>query len=169
MREGSVVSNSTILTENEENGNAWRQLKRELEDVGISETVIAENHSYISAWLSKAISNDMLIETNPSAEEEIASDSGYGGSGSANPTSYAPTVHSIDENLTASGRGNRSESFAKLKKKPKKSWTVSSITAKFFKQDKHLLQAASDGDVVKVTKFLKRGANIEARNQIGVS
>jgi len=79
-----------------ESEDVWKQLQRELEDVGISATVIQENHSYITNWVKNAIENRMLEEGGPSILLDSprltvsgSSDSGYGGS------TYAPTVASV--------------------------------------------------------------------------
>jgi len=90
-----VVTTSTI-TEPLESEDVWRQLQRELEDVGISTAVIQENKLYISQWVKTAITNGILEGEQVSPSLSIprltvsgSSDSGYGGS------TYTPTVVSM--------------------------------------------------------------------------
>lgn len=88
---------TTTIAESLDSEDVWKQLQRELEDVGISAAVIQENQSYISQWVKTAITNGMLEEEGqpPMSMDKSrltlsgSSDSGYGGS------TYAPTLSSM--------------------------------------------------------------------------
>ncbi|KFX92266.1 hypothetical protein V490_05496 [Pseudogymnoascus sp. VKM F-3557] len=82
LREGSVVTASGA-TESIDTEDVWLLLRRELEDVGISASVVEEHHVYISNWLKAAISNGMLEEMDNSSRRSAVAgsfDSGYAGS-----------------------------------------------------------------------------------------
>ncbi|KAJ7099681.1 hypothetical protein C8R44DRAFT_353729 [Mycena epipterygia] len=58
MREGSVVSVSTTI----QSPDVWEELRRELEDVGISAVVVEERHDFIVNWLKNALADGLLEE-----------------------------------------------------------------------------------------------------------
>ena len=58
-REGSVVSNDSLSMNGRE---AWRQLRKELESVGISHEALTQNRYFILSTLKKAISQEGLGE-----------------------------------------------------------------------------------------------------------
>ena len=102
LREGSVVTTTTIA-ETLESEDVWKQLQRELEDVGISAAVIQENKSYISQLVKTAITDGMLEEGQSSAFLDIprltisgSTDSGYGGSTCAS-TMTSLTISAANE------------------------------------------------------------------------
>lgn len=177
LREGSVVTSSdvadTIDTE-----DVWQVLRRELEDVGISAPVVEENHAYISNWLKTAITNGMLEETDQSRRPTIQGsiDSGYGGSGvsTADASGLVP-ITTTDEGFgTQSVQLSRdvsgtSTSMTKTDVKVRKASAVSSVLFKLFKKETAIIEAASAGDVSKVAKLVSAGANVNARDQWGVS
>lgn len=66
LREGSVVT-APDVTETIDTPDVWGQLRRELEDVGISHAVIDENREYIKAWFKTALQDGLMDEDNPAA------------------------------------------------------------------------------------------------------
>lgn len=58
-RQGSVISSQTFDRNEHE---TWTQLRRELEDVGISSTVIQEKRDFLIAWFREAIAAGKLDE-----------------------------------------------------------------------------------------------------------
>jgi hypothetical protein len=54
MREGSVISVSDAATIIQ-SPDVWAELRRELEDVGISAVVVEERHDFIIGWLKNAL------------------------------------------------------------------------------------------------------------------
>ncbi|KAJ7658970.1 hypothetical protein B0H17DRAFT_1096429 [Mycena rosella] len=59
MREGSVISGSDV-TSTIESPDVWAELRRELEDVGISAVVVEERHDFIINWLRNALADGLL-------------------------------------------------------------------------------------------------------------
>lgn len=58
LREGSVMTASDVA-ETIDTPGVWDQLRRELEDVGISESVIEENREYIAAWFKDTLQDGL--------------------------------------------------------------------------------------------------------------
>ncbi|OBT64392.1 hypothetical protein VE03_05738 [Pseudogymnoascus sp. 23342-1-I1] len=188
LREGSVVTSSGV-TESIDNEDVWLLLRRELEDVGISASVVEEHHVYISNWLKAAIATGMLEEldnNNPQRSAIPGSfDSGYAGSiggtsiGSESIVSVAPTPPSItvsNEEFEAglSRRPSRispqsSAAYGGPELKVRRASSVSSVLFKMFKKETAIVQAASDGDGSKVAKLISSGANVNARDRWGWS
>ncbi|KAJ7712542.1 hypothetical protein B0H16DRAFT_1342290 [Mycena metata] len=59
MREGSVISASTHAT-TLESPDVWDELRRELEDIGISALVVEERREFIVSWLQNAMDRGLL-------------------------------------------------------------------------------------------------------------
>ncbi|KAJ7512334.1 hypothetical protein B0H11DRAFT_1699251 [Mycena galericulata] len=62
MREGSVISDSDVAS-TLQSPDVWDELRRELEDVGISAVVVEERRDFIAEWLKHAL-KDGLLEGN---------------------------------------------------------------------------------------------------------
>lgn len=54
-REGSVVTTDSINSLSTEDKETWRQLRRELEDIGIAVAVIKQHQHFIVSWLENAV------------------------------------------------------------------------------------------------------------------
>ncbi|KAL8711711.1 MAG: hypothetical protein Q9220_003882 [cf. Caloplaca sp. 1 TL-2023] len=65
-REGSVVSVASIDTIARHNREVWNALRRELEDIGISPSIISEKRQHIIAWFQHAVATGQLEEDMPS-------------------------------------------------------------------------------------------------------
>lgn len=169
------------VSETIDNEDVWLLLRRELEDVGISASVVEEHHTYISNWLKAAIANGMLEEMDTTSSRPILSgsvDSGYGGS-VANPSvSYAPSLPSItvanEEFETQLARHpsripSEGPTAYKVDLKVRRASSVTSVLFKLFKKETAIIEAASDGDLSKVAKLISTGANVNARDRWGVS
>jgi len=184
LREGSAVTASTIV-ETIESPNIWSEIERELEDVGISNTALEENRSYITQWLKTAIQNGMLEEMDPNMPDPNIdvpfSDSGYGGS--AGTESYAPTLApmsvaneefetELKQHPSRTAMVERVESASTATStavKVRKASTVSTVLFKLLKKDTAIIEAASDGDLKRVAKLISSGANVNARDRWGWS
>jgi hypothetical protein len=72
-REGSIISTKTMDSLGIEDKEAWTQLRRELEDVGLSIAIITEHKEFIIGWfreaMAKVASEDAVASM--SGEEEI--------------------------------------------------------------------------------------------------
>jgi hypothetical protein len=184
LREGSVVTSSGV-TESIDTEDVWLLLRRELEDVGISASVVEEHHMYISNWLKAAIANGMLEEMDNSSRRSAVAgsfDSGYAGSiggTSIGGTTTAPSLPSItvaNEEFAAElsrhpSRINSDSSTAYIRTdlRVRRASSVSSVLFKMFKKETAIIEAASDGDISKVAKLISAGANVNARDRWGVS
>ncbi|KAJ7637015.1 hypothetical protein FB45DRAFT_453441 [Roridomyces roridus] len=59
MREGSVIS-STDVASTIESPEVWAEVRRELEDVGITAAVVEERHEFILTWIKNAVADGAL-------------------------------------------------------------------------------------------------------------
>ncbi|KAJ6620972.1 hypothetical protein B0H10DRAFT_1911439 [Mycena sp. CBHHK59/15] len=59
MREGSVMSASDVAS-TIQSPDVWAELRRELEDVGVSAVVVEERHDFIVNWLKNALADGLL-------------------------------------------------------------------------------------------------------------
>lgn len=178
LREGSVISSSSDVAENIDSEDIWHLLGRELEDVGISASVVEENHEYISNWLKTAISNGMLEEMDHSRRPEMEGsvDSGYGSF--PGDTSYAQSLGPVtvaNEEFrnhlaqhSSRVRLKTSTLLTKTDTKVRKASSVSSALFRLFTKDIAIIEAASDGDISKVGRLISSGANVNARDRWGV-
>ena len=61
-REGSVVTNHTTGSLSADQKEAWRQLRKELESVGITPTLFSKHHDRVIERLLRAIDDGDLVE-----------------------------------------------------------------------------------------------------------
>ncbi|KAI1141291.1 hypothetical protein F5Y05DRAFT_256517 [Hypoxylon sp. FL0543] len=176
-REGSVVTTPDVA-DTIESPDVWAQLRRELEDIGISPAIMEENHEYISTWMKSALAQGLASEDAPiETSDAISPDSGYGGS---IVSSYVD-MNNANEEFESEMRKKQAERPLEEIFKPltvestvpsvrKKSITdPSRLIRKLFLKEDALVQAASDGDIDKVAKFLSIGCNVNARDRWGWS
>jgi hypothetical protein len=69
QRNGSIVSALTVESLMPDERETWRQLRRDLKDVGIETTIIEEKREFIVAWFARAVAEYGL--------DGIGSDDGY--------------------------------------------------------------------------------------------
>jgi ankyrin repeat protein len=69
-REGSIISTKNGHELDVDDQEAWIQLRRELEDVGLSPTVLRENMEFIKNWFKEAFTQNLLEEVRPSTDEK---------------------------------------------------------------------------------------------------
>jgi hypothetical protein len=171
------MSDPSTVAESIDSENVWKQLQRELEDVGISESVLQEKQKAITQWLKQAIENGLLEEESPDwrpSAPSLAGDSGYGSS----LRSYVPSVYEMTtankefENRLAKAPSRTMSENSRASQQPikvRKASTVSTMVFKLLKKDTEIIDAASDGDIARVAKLISRGANVNARDRWGVS
>lgn len=61
LREGSVISTKDVV-ETIDSPDVWAELRRELEDIGISNVVVEENRDFIRDWMKTALSEGSMEE-----------------------------------------------------------------------------------------------------------
>ena len=66
QREGSVISTRDIV-ETIDSPDVWAELRRELEDIGISNVIVEENRDFIRDWMKNALSEGSMEERPPPA------------------------------------------------------------------------------------------------------
>ncbi|KAJ4482360.1 hypothetical protein J3R30DRAFT_3699798 [Lentinula aciculospora] len=166
-REGSIVTTDDA-TENIESPDVWHQLRRELEDVGISPVVMEENHLYISNWMKVALSQGLSNELPPDDLEAQPNDLGNGGS--VNSSSMA-TIVAKDSEFETELRKKQAEKPVEEIVSPtiKKRMDPSRLIQKLFRKDTAIIQAASDGDLNAIAKLISIGCNVNARDRWGWS
>ena len=76
LREGSVISTDNLVSAEEGDEDIWRQIARELDDVGITSDLIREHREYITQWIKLALETGELNEGSPSADSVCGSESG---------------------------------------------------------------------------------------------
>ncbi|EON96479.1 hypothetical protein UCRPA7_8016 [Phaeoacremonium minimum UCRPA7] len=64
LREGSVISTKDVV-ETIDSPDVWAELRRELEDIGISNVVVEENRDFIRDWMKTALSEGSMEERSP--------------------------------------------------------------------------------------------------------
>lgn len=84
-REGSVISVQTFDSLSTADKEAWRSIRKELEDMGLSLAAFEANKDFIFSWLKKAIADGAFEEVAEDVEA-IGSGSEFGFSGSASTT-----------------------------------------------------------------------------------
>jgi hypothetical protein len=178
-REGSVVT-TPGAAETIESPDVWAQLRRELDDVGISPAVVEENNEYIAQWIKAAIAQGLMDEDDPTEVDHRLqlpplADSGYGES----PAFSAATLSVANEEFGEEFRRKMSNRPIEEIMKPltvevvepsarKKSLTdPTRLIKKLFVKNTAIIEAASDGDIEKVAKLLCLGCNVNATDRWG--
>ncbi|KAK6083476.1 multiple ankyrin repeats single KH domain (pfs domain-containing protein) [Seiridium cupressi] len=173
FREGSVVTTPDV-TENIESPDVWNQLRRELEDIGISASIMEENHEYISSWMRNAIRQG-LDELSPEfLDSRRPSDSGYGGSVISQSAAAMNVANGefeaelrqkqVEKPLDEIFRPTTNQSLTpsvRVRADPTR------LIRKLFQKDTAIVQAASDGDLKKVADLISIGCNVNAKDRWG--
>ena len=71
LRDSSSIFADSLGSAKEGDEGLWYQTARELEDVGITSTMVNENRSYITAWIKEALRNDPPGECVRSPSSEL--------------------------------------------------------------------------------------------------
>ncbi|RYP36538.1 hypothetical protein DL767_003361 [Monosporascus sp. MG133] len=210
LREGSAVTTNDVA-DAIETADIWTELRRELEDVGISAPVAEENHEFILGRIKNALAEGQLDERPPGHSEgeddnvdvqgngdggspgtrgvySPPSDSGYGSNA---PTSVkgsdSSTLSAANKAFEEELRRQRAEWLPdeprfELEKSMtgeaemsplsprvrKRSGPVGRIM-KLFKNEKAIIDAASDGDIDRVAECISLGMDVNVRERWGWS
>ncbi|KAJ3817765.1 hypothetical protein F5880DRAFT_1696642 [Lentinula raphanica] len=170
-REGSVVTTSDVV-ESIESPDVWHQLRRELEDVGISPAVMEENHQCISNWMKAALSQGLANELPPPDDPDMSpTTSTLGSDGSFGSSTSSTTIVENDFNFETELHRKQSEKAVEEIVSPtiRKKLDPSRMIQKLFQKDTAIVQAASDGDLNKVAKLISIGCDVNARDRWGWS
>ncbi len=80
MREQSVISAHSIESAQEGDDAVWRQIGRELEDVGITQFMICEHKDFIINWIKSVLQSERFDEASPESNPGAVSDFSEAGS-----------------------------------------------------------------------------------------
>ena len=186
-REGSVISTQTFDTTARNDRETWEALRRELEDIGISPGIITEKRQFIIDWFQEAVAAGKLEEDVASNENDNAISLHESGSlaDSSDHDDYIPIGEMSSmmiEPSTANRRASQisgpiaprilGQSADRVSSPPPQRKESSRIRAsyllrKLVGRDHNLLEAASVGDIAKITTFLEKGVSIQTRSLQG--
>lgn len=188
LHEGSVVSTASL--DSIDTKEAWEGLRRELETIGISKTVINENQDFITGWFRESFARGELEEETPLDLTETTSITSppsvlSGTTAVTHPTSLlSASTTVVDSSSTSFQFSNpfdkyfetiqptiSSESSTTRKSSggssSRKKSRIGSLMFKVFRSDALLLEAASDGNADRVADLIRKGANINVKDRWG--
>ena len=76
-REGSAISGQTLDSLSADDRIAWREIRKELEDIGITIAAFDANRDFIFEWFSNAIKSGNLGEKHQDGEVHLKQDDGF--------------------------------------------------------------------------------------------
>ena len=179
-REGSVISTQTFDTTTRNDRETWESLRKELEDIGISPSVLTEKRQFIIEWFQEAVAAGRLDEDAPSDHEDYATSSyGSGDPENEDESNIAasteissvmiepPTREQGIMREFLSSHESRSEQPAVIshtessRDKKKSRLRVSYLTNILRGRHLQFYVAASDGDIPKIVYLLQKGVDID--------
>lgn len=110
LREGSVISTDNLVSAEDGDEDVWRQISRELDDVGITSDLIREHRAYITDWIKMALETGELREALPSSDcvcgggSGIEADVDYNSPSSSSPLLSMREIKHIREDSQILGR-----------------------------------------------------------------
>jgi hypothetical protein len=164
-RDSSVLSAHTAGSLTSDEKEAWRQLRKELESVGITPSLFTQHQVLIVEILRKAIIEENLIE-DISIDQINSSESA--------PQQYS-TSYSILEpasELVPQAHGTQIDGILSTKNNTPRKKKVNAI-AKWLHRITNsrtaLLEAAKGGDVVFIEQSLKKGVEVDFKDRAGTT
>ena len=183
-REGSIISTQTFDTAAQNDRETWEALRRELEDIGISPSVISEKRQFIVAWFQEAVAAGKLDEDAP--WDDHGSDvSLYASEDPAGriddetvptrelssmmietpTTKQTPITASVPSPHRPSSQA-ADLSYAKPPQgKANSRLRVTYLLNKLRGRDKQFLEAARGGDVSMMEKLIGKGVDIQTQDE----
>lgn len=174
-REGSVVSTPTIESLSADEKVAWRQLRKELESVGITSALSAQHRPFIVATLQRAFSEEGLAGDIPCIYDSSASSEsgqeGYEASSTPGVRSSAePNAKHTDEPLQQPIQDRVSLNKVPDIDIPRRSKDVGRIARLLFRITNSrtaIVEAAKSGDAILVKRLLDKGAAVDSKDNDG--
>ena len=194
LREGSVVTTDDVA-QTIDSPDVWAELRRELEDVGISAVVVEENHGYILSWMKEALAEDRLNEGSSCSPKQSTcvlevgpgSDSGYGGSEGprGSVSSSGMTLNAANDAFEEELKKQRDEwnpggdegllggdladggQLERTPSKVRRRTDPVGLVKKLFMKETAIIEAASDADCDKVAELIALGMDVNARDRWG--
>ena len=171
-RNGSVVSTETFDSAARNDRETWEALRMELEDIGISSSVITENRQFIVTWFQEAVAMGKLEEAAPSGDSDTSTSVCEAGTSDRDDffgKHNLPMVQEPHSTMNTAVKGSmpiaqRSVELeiSSLPSAPKESKPGKfSFPVKIFQaRDRVFLEAAKVGDVPLLHKSLDEGVRI---------
>jgi hypothetical protein len=157
---------SVQTVESLDTNETWKDLCRELESIGLTTAAIQDNQVYIKSWFQDAMDRGLFEEQSPSADMFV------------NPFQSTSTLTMVDSASSVSQARKQSDGAVSMSTRKssvtslaagsaKRKGRLSSVLFKMFRSDMLLLEAASDGDVKRVSDLINKGANVNAKDRWG--
>ncbi|KAJ9656085.1 hypothetical protein H2201_008657 [Coniosporium apollinis] len=174
-REGSVVSTQTTGSLSADEKEAWRQLRKELESVGITPMLFAQHRAFIVAMLQKAIIEEGLAGDIPytydSSDFLESGQEGFEALSTPGVTSSAePNAKHTNEPLQQPIQDRISSKKVPNIDSPKRSKNVGRMARLLFKITNSrtaIVEAARSGDAILVERLLDKGAAMDSKDNYG--
>ncbi|KAB8211451.1 ankyrin repeat-containing domain protein [Aspergillus parasiticus] len=161
-REASVVSSDSLSITGKE---AWRQLRKELEGVGISPNTFAQNRTFIRTTLKRAIEEEGLggdlrfgIHDMDESNEETGKDGG--------PPAITATG-STDTNAVSQDKTTNGRPKSVLPSWVRKPTRIANMLYKVIDSGNEFIYCAADGDLNAVKQRLDQGVDVNMKNDAG--
>lgn len=181
-REGSVISTKTFDSAARNDQETWEALRRELEDIGISPSIIVEKRQFIIAWFREAIVAKKFEEDTSSDDPNSATFVSESDSvavktvdhGLANRNISSTTIKPLTtERSAVIGSVPNPQQLSKEEaqilhwrlpvKGVKSPSLITYLLNKVRRRDMQFLEAAMAGDVVMIDKLLEKKVDIHVR------
>ncbi|MCJ1272192.1 hypothetical protein MMC22_012100 [Lobaria immixta] len=176
-REGSIISTQTVDSLSMDERQAWRAIRKELEDIGVSIAAFEANKDFIVNWLKTAIVTG-AFEEEAAEEDESGSllleddlNQSFENPEPDNTVPYQPSKDvGNDPNLTSSSAGLQTlEISPRARIQSRRPPRVVALVNWLFRYNKHLIKATESGDEAEVRQALEKGADINTKNGKGLT
>lgn len=167
FREGSVIT-APDAVETIESPDVWNELRRELEDVGLTPALMEEHRQYITSWMKSYLLQGGKGDASPDRLDlpsPLISRSSYAAS-----SSTITVVASNEDEFEAKVRQQQPSDdvlLPSLPLKKKNPLDPSRMVRKLFHKQTAIVQAASDGDMDKIANLISLGCNVNATDRWG--
>lgn len=170
-REGSIISVESVESIENDNKEAWEDLCRELQDLGISPAVASQHRAFIVKWMKEALDTGAF----DTAEGLQAMVTGQSTDSGEQSTSFGDTVErslssepSLRKPRLESGSLSRGSVTVTQSKASIAARTLIAV-AKPFRSKTAIHRAARDGDLTVIRKTLALGADINFCDSYGLT
>ena len=171
-RNSSVVSAQTTSSLSAEEKEAWRDLRKELESIGITLTLFTQHREFIVGKLQKAIAEQDLVGdiadgnfTMTEADRETLPISRP-----RNTISTQPNVSTTDESLRPLAQPQTSSSEAPhivSSERSNRPSAIGKILSRKKSTRKGLVNAAKSGKATEAKHLLEKGAKVNSKDEFG--
>ena len=146
-REGSVISNGTEHLDQEEGDEGWLQLRRELEDMGVSADTLSQNKHFVVDWFRKALTKDQSVDKHEFFQMSDSSDAEE----ESDSTPQHPKLSLRYSTVQTAGVSSASSSIKNAQVAIAKDIPIKGSS---------LFQASFGGDLDAVNYLLQHGVNV---------